>query len=194
MQIALESVITGSWILFLLVWLITGFGAKRIARTEGRAGVAGRILIGVIGCLLLSLGQNPRMGILAVRFLPLRLWIAWLGAAMTFAGVLFAIWARVHLGRYWSSSVALKNQHKLIRTGPYARIRHPIYTGVIFAIAGTAVTVGTFSALLAVAVFVVGFWVKARKEESLLAGEFGPAFNDHLRATGFFLPRLTNRI
>lgn len=193
MQIALQLLITGSWIVFLLVWLITGFGAKRIARTEGRAGVAGRILIGVIGCLLLSFGQNPRMGVLAVRFLPLRLWTAWLGAGTTFAGVLLAIWARVHLGRYWSSSVALKDGHRLVRTGPYARIRHPIYTGIIFAIGGTATAVGTYSALLAIAVFLVGFWFKARKEEALLSREFGPAFDDHRRATGFFLPRLTNR-
>lgn len=193
MQIILGSLITGSWIVFLLFWLISGFGAKRIARTEGRAGVVGRILLGVIGCVLLTFGQNPRMGVLAARFLPLRLWIAWLGAAMTCTGILFAIWARVHIGRYWSSSVALKDGHRLIRTGPYARIRHPIYTGVIFAIAGTAVAVGTYAALLAVAVFTVGFWIKARKEEALLVGEFGPAFDDHRRATGFFLPRLFHR-
>jgi protein-S-isoprenylcysteine O-methyltransferase Ste14 len=96
----------------------------------------------------------------------------------------------VHIGKYWSSTVALKSGHQLIRSGPYARIRHPIYTGIILAIAGTALAVGRYAAIVAVVIFLVGFWLKARKEEALLAGEFGPAFDEHRRSTGFFLPKL----
>jgi protein-S-isoprenylcysteine O-methyltransferase Ste14 len=182
--------ISAVWILFLLFWLVSSFTAKRIAKREGRAGVLQRVLTGVVASVLLARAGDPWLGPLRVRFLPDRLWIAWLGAAVTVAGVLFAIWARVHIGKYWSTTVALKSEHRLIRTGPYARIRHPIYTGIILAIAGTGLAVGRYAAILAVAIYVVAFWFKGRKEEALLAGEFGPAFDEHRRCTGFFLPKL----
>jgi protein-S-isoprenylcysteine O-methyltransferase Ste14 len=188
--VLIGGVITGTWIVFLVFWFVSSFRANRIAKREGRGGVLGRVLIGAVGCLLLIRADDPRLGPLSLRFVPERLWIAWLAAAMTVLGVLFAIWARVHLGKYWSSTVALKSEHQLIRTGPYARIRHPIYTGIIFAIAGTGLAVGRYAAILALVIYVVAFWFKARKEEALLAGEFGPAFNEHRRGTGFFLPKL----
>jgi len=188
------GVITGTWILFLVFWIVSSFRAKRISKREGRGGVLGRVLITVVACFLLIRADDPRLGTLTQRFVPERLWIAWVAAAMTAFGVLFAIWARVHIGKYWSSTVALKSEHQLIRTGPYARIRHPIYTGIILAIAGTALAVGRYAAIVALVIYVVAFWFKARKEEALLAGEFGPAFDEHRRRTGFFLPKLFGAI
>lgn len=188
--VLIGGVITGTWILFLVFWIVSSFRAKRIAKREGRTGVLGRVLIGAVGCFLLIRADDPRLGPLSLRFVPERLWIAWVAAAATVLGVLFAIWARVHLGKYWSSTVALKSEHRLIRSGPYARIRHPIYTGIIFAIVGTGLAVGRYAAIVAVIIYVVAFWFKARKEEALLAGEFGPAFELHRRSTGFFLPKL----
>lgn len=182
--------ISAVWILFLLFWLVSSFAAKRIAKGEGRAGVLRRVLNGVVAYFLLFRADDPRLGPLSLLFVPDKLWIAWFGAAVTVLGLLFAIWARVHIGKYWSATVALKSEHQLIRSGPYARIRHPIYTGIILAIAGTGLAVGRYAAILAVAIYVVAFWFKARKEEALLAGEFGPAFNEHRRSTGFFLPKL----
>jgi protein-S-isoprenylcysteine O-methyltransferase Ste14 len=87
--------------------------------------------------------------------------------------------------------VQIKENHQLIRSGPYAHIRHPIYTGILLALAGTAVTVGEYRAILGVTLFLIGFVRKAKKEESFLATEFGPAFDEHRRHTGFFLPRFT---
>lgn len=188
--VLIGSVITGAWIVFLVFWFASSFRVKRITKKEGRAGVLGRVLAGAAACFLLIRADDPRLGLLSLRFVPERLWIACVAAAMTVLGALFAIWARVHLGKYWSSTVALKSEHQLIRTGPYARMRHPIYTGIIFAIAGTGLAVGRYAAILAMAIFFVAFWFKARKEEALLAGEFGPAFNEHRRRTGFFLPKL----
>ncbi len=188
--VLIGSVITGTWIVFLVFWGVSSFTAKRIARGEGRSGVLGRVLIVAVACFLLIRADDPRLGPLSLRFVPERLWIAWVAAAVTVLGVLFAIWSRVHIGKYWSSTVALKSDHQLIRSGPYARIRHPIYTGIILAIAGTSLAVGRYAAILALAFYLVAFWSKARKEEALLAGEFGPAFEEHRRSTGFFLPRL----
>lgn len=182
--------ISAAWILFLVFWLVSSFAAKRIAKGEGRAGILRRVLTGVVAYFLLFRADDPRLGVLSLRFLPDRLWIAWLGAAATALGVLFAIWARLHIGKYWSATVALKSEHQLIRSGPYARIRHPIYTGIILAIAGTGLAVGRYAAILAMVIYIVAFWFKARKEEALLAGEFGPVFDEHRRSTGFFLPKL----
>jgi protein-S-isoprenylcysteine O-methyltransferase Ste14 len=190
MNINPRVAIEAAWIVFFAFWMVWSFGAKRIARGEGSAGVARRILTVAVAWLLLN-ADDPRWGVVTARFLPRSSWVAWLGALVTFVGVLFAIWARIHLGRYWSATVALKNEHKLIRSGPYARIRHPIYTGIISAIAGSAATIGTKGALLALGIIGMSLWFKARKEEALLAGEFGPAFEEHRRHTGFFLPHFS---
>ena len=138
---------------------------------------------------ILLYAEDPRFGVLNRRFLPRREWIAMLGALLTVAGVAFAIWARRHIGRNWSGQVTIRKEHELIRTGPYAHIRHPIYTGILLALAGTTLAIGEYRAVVAFAVIAIGFVVKARREESFLATQFGPAFDEHRRQTGFFLPR-----
>lgn len=102
-----------------------------------------------------------------------------------------AIWARVYLAGNWSGTVTLKKDHELIRTGPYARIRHPIYTGFQLALTGTALVIGQWRAIVALAIVLAAHFFKARKEEAWLAREFGPAFNEHRSHTGMFLPRLS---
>jgi len=110
-------------------------------------------------------------------------------AAAVAAGVAIAFWARWHLGANWSGVVTLKEGHELIRTGPYRTIRHPIYTGILLAMLGSAIAVGEIRGLLAVAIAWLSFYTKARREESLLTQEFGERFAEHLRRTGMFLPR-----
>ena len=183
-------VIGVTWIVFLVFWLVSSFTAKKIARREGRAGIARRVLTGLVGYFLFFRAADPSFGVLSHRFLPDDVRVAWIGAVITALGVLFAIWARIHIGKYWSATVALKSDHQLIRTGPYARVRHPIYTGILLALAGTAVAIGCYAALVGLAIYFVAFWFKARKEEALLLGEFGPAFEEHCRSTCFFLPKL----
>lgn len=170
--------------------MISSLWTERNQNREGVAGAATRILIYAAAYVLIFRADDPRWGALGQRFLPHVPWVQWLGAVLTGAGVAFAIWARIHIGRYWSSTVALKESHKLVRSGPYARIRHPIYTGILAAMAGTSIAVGRYAALLGLAVIALAFARKARKEEALLAGEFGPGFDQHRRRTGFFLPRI----
>ncbi len=78
----------------------------------------------------------------------------------------------------------------MIRTGPYARIRHPIYTGILLAIFGTSLATDLWRSALGFVVVLLGFWIKARREEAVLSQEFGARFADHQRATGMFLPRV----
>ena len=105
-------------------------------------------------------------------------------------GVAFAIWARRHLGEFWSARVTLKEDHHLIQSGPYARVRHPIYSGLLLAMIGTALFVGEWRAALGVFLVFVGHWLKARREESLLATEFGAAYEEYRRRTGSLVPRM----
>lgn len=87
--------------------------------------------------------------------------------------------------------MAIREDHQLIRSGPYARIRHPIYTGILAALAGSALVLGTFRGVAAFIFVLFALSYKARREEALLAREFGAAFDDHRRQTGYFLPRFS---
>ena len=88
--------------------------------------------------------------------------------------------------------MTLKKDHELIGSGPYRRIRHPIYSGMLLAMLGAALTLGEIRGLVAFAVACLSFYYKARKEERFLSGEFGAAFLEHVRRTGMFLPRWTS--
>lgn len=131
------------------------------------------------------------LGILNRRFAPHNQAVLELGAAITCIGLAFSIWARQHIGRYWSGSVSIRADHQLIRTGPYSRIRHPIYTGILVGLAGTLLADGHYAAIIAFLIVLGGLSWKALREEKLLKGEFGQAFEEHKRMTGFFLPRLS---
>jgi protein-S-isoprenylcysteine O-methyltransferase Ste14 len=185
-----EQFIYGSWILFCAYWLISAFGAVKTAKREAPVERLSHVIFMAAGYVLLFERSNY-FGVLNERFMPDVFWIDWLGSAITLAGVLFAIWARQNLGKYWSGAVTIKEGHQIIRTGPYSHIRHPIYTGMLIAIIGTALTVGEYRALLAFAIFLFGFVRKARKEEAFLAANFGDSFQEHRRRTGFFLPRVS---
>jgi protein-S-isoprenylcysteine O-methyltransferase Ste14 len=178
------------WLIFLLYWLLASLRVNKIERREPAGEKFLRIAVSFAAFVLLY-NDGPRFGAFNRRFLPERYWTFALGAALTWAGVAFAIWARYHIGRYWSASVALKAGHELIRTGPYARIRHPIYTGILLAVAGSALAIGRYRGLVAFALILCGFIWKSKREEALLSGQFGAAFEEHRRHTGFFLPRLS---
>ena len=190
MKITPQLVVVASWILFGVYWLVSAFSAKKTEKREPSAERFGHMLLMAAGYILLF-QRTENWGVLNRRFLPDALWIAWLGSAITFAGVLFAIWARWNLGKNWSAAVTIKQGHQIIRTGPYAHIRHPIYTGMLIGVIGTALAIGEYRGLLAFAIILFGFYRKARKEEAFLAANFGEPFLEHKQRTGFFLPRFS---
>jgi protein-S-isoprenylcysteine O-methyltransferase Ste14 len=183
-------VIKGLWILFGLYWLVS---ALRLKKTKKRESWLQRLLYVLPLFVASSLLSRPQAhyGWLGGRFVPDTAAVRWTGVLLTAAGVAIAVWARFHLGANWSGVVTLKEGHELIRTGPYTRIRHPIYTGILLALLGTAVAMGEVRGLLAVAITWLSFYLKARREEAFLAQEFGPRFAKHQLHTGMFLPRLS---
>jgi protein-S-isoprenylcysteine O-methyltransferase Ste14 len=125
---------------------------------------------------------------------PFMLWrlgreAEWGLCAVVVLGFAFAWWARLHLGRLWSGWVTKKADHRVVDTGPYRIVRHPIYTGIILAAAATAIQKGTLVAVAGVAVVTLGFWIKARLEERFLRQELGPdAYNSYRRRVPMLLP------
>jgi len=181
-----------AWFAFLIYWVIAAAGGKKTKKIESGLD---RLSYGVplwFAVFLMAVWRVQR-GWLGMRFLPESDAIRWTGAALAVAGVGLAIWARRRLGSNWSSTVTLKEQHELIRTGPYSRIRHPIYTGILLAGVGTAIEIGRVVGLIALPLAWVSFWLKARREESFLREEFGARFEEHCRQTGMFLPKLLRR-
>ena len=178
------------WLLFGAYWLVSALKRKKTKQRESILQRFGYMLPLVIGFYFLYEPQ-PVLLWLRNRFLPAGPGSEWTGVALTAAGIGIALWARWHLGANWSGVVTLKEGHELIRTGPYRSIRHPIYTGILLGLLGTAITFGQVRALLAVVIAWLSFYVKARREESFLRQEFGPGFAEHKQHTGMFLPRFS---
>ena len=178
------------WLLFGAYWLVSALKRKKTKQRESVPQRVGYTLPLAAGFYLLYQPQ-PLYGWFRTRFVPVGPLGEWIGVFLTAAGIGVAFWARWHLGTNWSGVVTLKEGHELIRTGPYRSIRHPIYTGILLALLGTAVNFGEVRALLAVVIAWLSFYVKARREESFLSKEFGPNFKEHKQHTGMFLPRFS---
>jgi protein-S-isoprenylcysteine O-methyltransferase Ste14 len=177
------------WIFFFLYWPIKAANSKTTQRLEPAGSRILRALIFVIAIILLSITRIP-LHWLYLQLWPAGLWSFWLGAAVTAAGLLFAVWAREHLGRNWSSAVTIKQDHELITTGPYAVVRHPIYTGILAGILGTAIALCQVRGFIALALFFLAFWIKLRMEEEWMRSHFGEAYERYTHQAAALVPYL----
>lgn len=177
------------WYAFAVVWLI---GAVKLKSTKATESDAARLYTSAVlilaGVLLFERGWH--LGILGTRIFPWTAVAGCCGLALTFAGAAIAIWARINLGSNWSARITLKLDHELIRSGPYKYVRHPIYTGMITALLGTAVVVDEWRGLLGMALAIVGLSFKAQREEKFMQSEFGESYQEYRRRTGFLVPGL----
>ena len=176
------------WIVFVVYWVVAARGAKRVVRNDSTALTTLSIVVVVAGAVLLF-GQDIHMGVLDHRSSGLPGVHHAIGLALTAGGIAFAFWARHVLGGNWSGGVVVKEGHTLIRTGPYRHIRHPIYTGLLIALAGTAISFGLWRSWAGFALLLVGLWLKASREEAMMAGEFGEDYAEYRREAGMFVPR-----
>ena len=176
------------WYGFAAYWAISALGVNRTKAREKSWDRLATLVVVIVACNLLF-SNWMRIGRLRLRFVPEEAWIGWLGVVLTSVGVATSIWARYHLGVYWSARVTLKEGHQLIRSGPYALVRHPIYTGMLLAAAGTALVAGEWRGILAVVLLLAAHSRKALREEGLLAAEFGNEYSSYRRSTGFLFPR-----
>jgi len=176
------------WYTLGAYWAITWLRVQPTKKAEKHA--ESLLTIALMALVFGLLFSNwLRIGPLSVRFVPALAWIAWTGIVLTSLGAAIAIWARYCLGQFWSAQVTLKQGHQLIRSGPYRFVRHPIYLGVMLAVAGTALVIGEWRGLLAVFLVLLAHSYKARREEAFLATEFGDDYRNYRQSTGFLLPR-----
>jgi protein-S-isoprenylcysteine O-methyltransferase Ste14 len=175
------------WYAFLIVWLVASIQVKASKVTEP---LESRVVHGVLFTLgfYLLFARSFHYGILDARFVPPLHWLQVVGIVLTCAGVGLAIWARLILGENWSARVVRKVGHELIRTGPYAYVRHPIYSGLSLAVAGTALVVGEWRGLVALLLILVAESVKAKREEQFMLAEFGETYRQYQQETGFLIP------
>jgi len=182
------------WVLWLLYWLIS---ARHRADGTGSAGVwregAGSRLVHLsfmLAVAILLTRNDLPFAFLSLRVWPHALGLDLLGLALQLAGLGFTVWARQVLGKNWSARITTADTQALIATGPYRRVRHPIYTGVLTALAGTAVMLGTVRGFAAVALATVAFSLKIRREEAALRGRFGDAYVAYAQAVPAVWPHL----
>ncbi len=176
------------WYAFLIVWVIAAVRVKQDKASEPFLARLTTIAYAGIAFALLFSDRVP-FALLRQRFLPDIEGPKILGVALTYAGAAVAIWARVILGSNWSAEVRLKFGHELVRSGPYAYVRHPIYTGVLLSVMGTALVVGEWRCIAAIALIAVALGLKASREEQFMVAEFGDAYFAYRRTTGFLLPK-----
>jgi len=155
---------------------------------EGRGMFAGRVVafLLIIALLVLYALSSPWIEALSI---PLPGWLRWAGFALGLASLALWTWAQASLGKEWSPQLQLREKHRLVTTGPYTRIRHPLYTAMIgYGTSLALVTANWIFVVLAV-VMIVGLFARVPKEEQMMIKEFGEEYKAYMQRTGRFLPR-----
>ncbi|HYL70228.1 MAG TPA: isoprenylcysteine carboxylmethyltransferase family protein, partial [Candidatus Dormibacteraeota bacterium] len=166
-----RHLISWPWLAWLVYWLGSAVATKTTQRRESRGSRLAHVVPLLIGAALLGWPSLPW------AWIELRLWPRaplpyFAGLVLVYAGLAFAVWARMHLGRNWSGTVTVKEDHELIRSGPYALVRHPLYPGLLIAVLGTALASGTLRAALAFAIITAALLRKLRIEEAFMGATF----------------------
>lgn len=175
------------WTCFWGYWAFSAVRLRPTARSEGERSYRSHALL-VVLAFVLVMAPWMHVSVLGTRFLPPALSVFWTGVVLLVAGLGIAVWARYHLGEYWSGRIAVKDGHKLIRTGPYALARHPIYTGILLGMTGTAVALGEWRGVLAVVLIAAAYGYKIWREERLLLRELGQEYAGYRRDVKAIIP------
>lgn len=180
------------WIVWLASWLLAALWARRTEKRVISFGTVSYRIVILAGVVLLTPWAARRLG--AIPLWRVGFAGAYALAGLTLAGLLLTWWARIYLGPLWSGSITRKEGHRVVDTGPYAFVRHPIYTGLIAALAASALAQATWTALLGAGLIACGLWLKARIEERFLTAELGAdAYGAYRRRVPMLLPFPTIR-
>ncbi|HUH78807.1 MAG TPA: isoprenylcysteine carboxylmethyltransferase family protein [Methanoregula sp.] len=161
------------WVAFWLYWLVSAIWTRGNSGNRQLFAIRIGLVFLIIAWFVIVQPGRGGDGALFTPFVPDTPVTGAAGILITIAGLLFAVWARVHLGRYWSPVAEIQVDHRLIRSGPYRYVRNPIYTGILTGFVGTAIVIGLWVAVLACVVGFIAFLLKIRSEEKLLLEKFG---------------------
>ena len=181
------NVISGCWILFAVIWLIAAFWTKRSLYKESKWQRLGYVIPILVGGYLVFKGRQLSDP-LNLPVIPHVDSLAWIGVVLCIAGLTFCIWARFTLGRNWSGVVTFKGGHELITHGPYALVRHPIYTGLLTMFVGTVIVLGHVAGVIALPLVFWGLWIKLRYEEKLMLEKFPDKYTAYQQRVKRLIP------
>jgi len=171
------------WVAFSVYWDIAAKNSAPAKSSEAKASRGLHVFLANAAVIMIG---APIQGL--GRFLPLSSLLMAVGLGLEIAGLGLAIWARRHLGRNWSGEITIKDEHQLIKTGPYRYLRHPIYTGLLMMYAGLTVATGEWLGIIGLVVAVVAYWRKTRLEEATLGGAFGAEYDTYRADTWAIVP------
>jgi len=181
------NIISGCWILFAVIWLVAAFATKQSVYRENRLQRLRYMIPILLGGFLLAKGHRLSDP-LNHRVIPHVEALAWTGVVLCIAGFAFCIWARFTLGRNWSGVVTLKRGHELISDGPYALVRHPIYTGLLTMFVATVIVLGHVAGIIALPFVFMSLWIKLRYEEKLMLKQFPNEYAAYQRRVKRIIP------
>jgi len=175
------------WLAIFVIWAISGLIVKDTvgSKSDPRARI---LLWGVLLGWFILFSPGIRLGILGGRLVPFGPAAAYTGLALTVMGLGFALWARFTIGRNWSALITVQKDHQVVQRGPYAIVRHPIYSGFIVATVGAAIARGDVAALVATTLVVFCWAYKARLEESFMIEKFGAEYEKYRRDVKGLIP------
>ena len=162
------------WLVFGVLWFLPAIFGKRTIQRQTSGSRLLQIILILIAYRLLF--RPIPWDVLNLHIVPATISATIAGYSLLAAGMLFACWARVFLGGNWSASVTLKQDHTLVRSGPYTIVRHPIYTGLLVAMLGTAIAVGELRCFLGVGLAAIAWKMKSLTEEALMVQQFGDQY------------------
>ena len=182
----ISSAIAALWLAWMITWALAAFWSDRPVRRAGfREEASSRAMLAA-GAALLFIPAHGYSGRLRLWLPPLPL--AWTCVVLVAAGIAVAWWARLYPGRLWSGTVTAKANHRVVDTGPYALVRHPIYSGLLLSIYATMIAKGTIWGIAGAALLTVGVVTKARLEERFLRSELGDAYDRYASRIPMLLP------
>jgi protein-S-isoprenylcysteine O-methyltransferase Ste14 len=183
---ASRYLIPAFWIIWLAIWIGASFNVRRTReREDWRTAIYNRAPV-LLGAVMLAVPQ-----LLPAQLTRQLLWSAdgpAIGTLLVAAGLALSVWARWHLGRNWSGIVTVKQGHTLVTTGPYRRVRHPIYTGLLVGLVGTALAIGAPYGFIATALILVGLVIKLHVEEERMRDTFRADYEAYSRRTARLIP------
>jgi protein-S-isoprenylcysteine O-methyltransferase len=171
--------------LIMTVWLGLAFESNEAVeiKRDRRSDVA--VWIVSIGWVVLLL---PRFN--GLQLIPRIMFIRIIGAALTITGLAFALWARLFLGGNWDAFISLRLHHKLLRTGPYAVVRHPIYSGFMIALVGSILNFGHLRSFIAATIVILSWVYKSGLEEAFMRNHFGIEYDQYCHNVKRFIPKV----
>jgi len=175
------------WFTYVAYWWAKSADRKKTEQIESLLS-RGIRLISMVAAIVLLAFQDISLGILDRQLLPFAGIDFWAGAGMTICGLTFSVWARHCLGRNFSQAVTIKKDHELITNGPYAFVRHPIYSGLLLALTGSAIGLDKWRGAFAVILVFSALWYKLRIEEQWMLAHFGKAYEEYARRHAALVP------